>query len=80
MAYLLSQGSPNLLLLSILDNGKKLFLRLVRMSDENAFPNTKSIVNEQVSPYLIQIEKSEAIDNNGNKLFKNRMTHLVTLN
>ena len=30
--------------------------------------------------YLIRTEKREAIDNNGNKLFKNRFTHLVAMN
>ncbi|OON96453.1 MAG: helicase [Candidatus Epulonipiscium fishelsonii] len=79
LGYLLSQASPYLLLLSATPhNGKtEPFLRLVRLLDEGAFPNSKSIVKEQVSPYLIRTEKREAIDNNGNKLFKNRITHLV---
>lgn len=82
LGYLLSQASPYLLLLSATPhNGKtEPFLRLVRLLDEDAFPNAKSIVKEQVAPYLIRTEKREAIDNNGNKLFKNRITHLVTLN
>ena len=53
---------------------------MVRLLDEAAFPNAKSIVKEQVAPYLIRTEKREAIDNNGNLLFKNRVTHLVELN
>lgn len=82
LGYLLSQASPYLLLLSATPhNGKtEPFLRLVRLLDEEAFPNAKSIVKEQVAPYLIRTEKREAIDNNGNKLFKNRATHLVSLN
>lgn len=82
LGYLLSQASPYMLLLSATPhNGKtEPFLRLVRLLDENAFPNVKSIVKEQVAPYLIRTEKREAIDNNGNKLFKSRITHLVTLN
>lgn len=82
LGYLLSQASPYLLLLSATPhNGKtEPFLRLIRLLDEDAFPNSKSIVKEQVAPYLIRTEKREAIDNNGNKLFKNRATHLVTLN
>lgn len=82
LGYLLSQASPYLLLLSATPhNGKtEPFLRLVRLLDEEAFPNAKSIVKEQVAPYLIRTEKREAIDNNGNKLFKNRVTHLVSLN
>lgn len=82
LGYLLSQASPYLLLLSATPhNGKtEPFLRLVRLLDEDAFPNAKSIVKEQVAPYLIRTEKREAIDNNGNLLFKNRITHLITLN
>lgn len=82
LGYLLSQASPYLLLLSATPhNGKtEPFLRLVRLLDEEAFPNAKSIVKEQVAPYLIRTEKREAIDNNGNRLFKNRITHLVELN
>ena len=81
LGYLLSQASPYLLLLSATPhNGKtEPFLRLVRLLDEEAFPNSKSIVKEQVAPYLIRTEKREAIDNNGNLLFKNRVTHLVEL-
>ena len=52
---------------------------MVRLLDEQAFPNYKSIVKEQVAPYLIRSEKREAIDNNGNLLFKKRYTHLVEL-
>ncbi len=82
LGLLLSQASPYLLLLSATPhNGKtEPFLRLVRLLDEEAFPNAKSIVKEQVAPYLIRTEKREAIDNNGNKLFKNRITNLVNLN
>ncbi|MBQ5959623.1 MAG: DEAD/DEAH box helicase [Firmicutes bacterium] len=82
LGHLLSQASPYLLLLSATPhNGKtEPFLRLVRLLDEEAFPNAKAIVKEQVAPYLIRTEKREAIDNNGNKLFKNRITHLVLLN
>ena len=81
LGNLLSQASPYLLLLSATPhNGKtEPFLRLVRLLDADAFPNAKSIVKEQVAPYLIRTEKREAIDNNGNLLFKNRITHLVTL-
>lgn len=82
LGYLLAQASSYLLLLSATPhNGKtEPFLRLVRLLDKDAFPNAKSIVKEQVAPYLIRTEKREAIDNNGNKLFKNRITTLVTLN
>ena len=81
LGNLLAQASPYLLLLSATPhNGKtEPFLRLIRMLDADAFPNAKSIVREQVAPFLIRTEKREAIDNNGNLLFKNRITHLVTI-
>lgn len=81
LGSLLAQASPYLLLLSATPhNGKtEPFLRLVRLLDEDAFPNAKSIVKEQVAPFLIRTEKREAIDNNGNLLFKNRLTHLISL-
>ena len=81
LGYLLSQASPYLLLLTATPhNGKKEpFLRLVRLLEEDVFPNYKSIVKEQVAPYLIRTEKREAIDNNGKLLFKKRITHLVEL-
>ena len=81
LGNLLAQASPYLLLLSgTPHNGKtEPFLRLVRLLDEDAFPNARSIVKEQVAPYLIRTEKREAIDNNGNLLFKKRITQLVTL-
>lgn len=81
LGNLLSQASPYLLLLSATPhNGKtEPFLRLIRLLDAEIFPNAKSIVREQVVPFLIRTEKREAIDNNGNLLFKKRLTHLVTI-
>ena len=81
LGNLLAQASQYLLLLSATPhNGKtEPFLRLIRLLDADAFPNAKSIVREQVAPFLIRTEKREAIDNNGNLLFKNRITHLVTI-
>lgn len=81
LGNLLAQASPYLLLLSATPhNGKtEPFLRLIRLLDADAFPNAKSIVREQVAPFLIRTEKREAIDNIGNLLFKNRITHLVTI-
>lgn len=79
---LLASASPYLLLLTATPhNGKtEPFLRLVRLVDEQAFPNFRAVVKEQVAPYLIRTEKREAIDNEGNKLFKNRFTKSVELN
>lgn len=77
----LAKASPYLLLLTATPhNGKsEPFLRLVRLLDRSAFPNAKSVVREQVAPYLIRTEKREAIDNQGNRLFKDRVTHLVQI-
>lgn len=82
LGSLLSKSSPYLLLLTATPHSGKTepFLRLVRLIDEKAFPNYKAIVKEQVAPYLIRTEKREAIDNEGNKLFKNRVTKVVDIN
>lgn len=81
LGNLLAAASPYLLLLTATPhNGKtEPFLRLIRLVDEKAFPNMKAVVKEQVAPYVIRTEKREAIDNNGNLLFKNRNTHTVEL-
>lgn len=81
LGSLLAAASPYLLLLTATPhNGKtEPFLRLIRLLDEKAFPNFKAIVKEQVAPYIIRTEKREAIDNAGNKLFKNRITKVVEL-
>jgi superfamily II DNA or RNA helicase len=81
LGNLLAAASPYLLLLTATPhNGKtEPFLRLIRLVDEKAFPNINAIVKEQVAPYVIRTEKREAIDNNGNKLFKNRITKAIEL-
>ena len=67
LGSLLADSSPYILLLSATPHSGKTepFLRLVRLLDKDAFPNAKSIVKEQVAPFLIRTEKREAIDNNG---------------
>lgn len=82
LGNLLASASPYLLLLTATPhNGKtEPFLRLIRLVDEKAFPNFKAIVKEQVAPYVIRTEKRDAIDNAGNKLFKNRITKAIELN
>lgn len=81
LGNLLSQASPYLLLLTATPhNGKtEPFLRLIRLVDEKAFPNYKAIVKEQVAPYVVRTEKRNAIDNNGDQLFKNRRTKIISL-
>ncbi|NMA84569.1 MAG: SWF/SNF helicase family protein, partial [Epulopiscium sp.] len=53
------------------------FLRLLGFLDEETFHNYQSLVKENVSQYIIRTEKREAIDNKGNRLFKDRQTQLV---
>jgi SNF2 family DNA or RNA helicase len=81
LGKLLAAASPYLLLLTATPhNGKtEPFLRLIRLVDEKAFPNINAVVKEQVAPYVIRTEKREAIDNNGNKLFKKRTTKVIEL-
>ena len=81
LGRMLSEASPYLLLLTATPHSGKTepFLRLVRMIDADAFPNEKAVVKEQVAPYLIRSEKREALDNEGNKLFKNRITRVLEL-
>lgn len=81
LGQMLSEASPYLLLLTATPhNGKtEPFLRLIRLLDAKAFPNMEAIVKEQVAPYVIRTEKRETIDNYGEKLFKERHTHLVEL-
>lgn len=79
LGTLLAKASPNLLLLTATPHSGKTepFLRLMQLLDRSAFPNTKAVVREQVAPYLIRTEKREAVDNEGNPLFKARHTHIV---
>lgn len=81
LGELLSNSSPYLLLLTATPHSGKTepFLRLIRLLDKKAFPNVKAIVKEQVSQYVIRSEKRETIDNNGNKLFKERETKIIEI-
>ncbi|WP_352418697.1 helicase-related protein [Proteiniborus sp.] len=81
LGRLLSKSSPYLLLLTATPHSGKTepFLRLIRLLDEKAFPSYKAIIKEQVAPFVIRNEKREAIDNEGNKLFKNRFTKVVQI-
>lgn len=77
----LSSAAPYLLLLTATPHQGKSdsFLRLLRFLDEEAFPNERAITREVVSPYVIRTEKREAIDFDGNKLFKNRYTKIIKI-
>lgn len=79
LGVMLSQASPHLLLLTATPHSGKTesFLRLMRLLDDDVFPNTKAVVRDQVAPYLIRTEKRQAIDNEGNTLFRKRHTQVV---
>lgn len=81
LGEMLSKASPHLLLLTATPHSGKTepFMRLMRLLDEEAFPNTKAIVREQVAPFLIRTEKREAVDNEGNPLFKKRHTQVMEI-
>lgn len=76
LGKVLADASPYLLLLTATPHQGKTdsFLRLVRLLDKNAFPDENAIVREQVAPYIVRTEKREALDSEGNLLFKNRIT------
>lgn len=79
LGNMLSQSSPYLLLLTATPHSGKTepFLRMLGLLDKEAFPNFKALVKEQVTQYVIRTQKREAIDNDGNKLFKERITKIV---
>ena len=75
----LSEASPYFLLLSATPHQGKTdgFHRLVSLLDKNAFPEPGSVTRERVHPYVIRTEKRQAIDADGNALFKPRITKLI---
>lgn len=75
----LSDNAPNLLLLSATPHQGKsdAFFRLMNILDERAFPEEDSISKESVSPFLVRTEKRKAIDANGERLFKDRITSTI---
>lgn len=81
LGKVLADASPYLLLLTATPHQGKTdsFLRLVRLLDKNAFPDENAIVREQVAPYIVRTEKREALDSEGNPLFKNRITKIKNI-
>ena len=75
----LSEASPYFLLLSATPHQGKTdgFHRLVSLLDKNAFPEPGSVTRERVHAYVIRTEKRQAIDADGNALFKPRITKLI---
>jgi SNF2 family DNA or RNA helicase len=74
----LADAAPYLLLLSATPHQGKTdhFLRLIQLLDPEAFPDEGSITRDRVRPFVIRTEKREAIDAEGQPLFKPRMTRL----
>ncbi len=83
--YRLGQGlagaAPYLLLLSATPHqGKReAFQRLVALLDEDVFPDLGSVSRERVQPYVIRTEKRQAIDAQGQPLFKPRSTRRISV-
>ena len=74
----LSESSPYLLLLSATPHQGKTesFFRLISLLDKKMFPDPDIITREAVSKYVIRTVKRNAIDSDGNPLFKPRYTQL----
>lgn len=77
----LSEASPYLLLLSATPHQGKTdgFRRLLAFLDKDEFVADESINREKVAPYVIRTEKRNAIDANGDPLFKPRFTQLHSI-
>lgn len=81
--YRLGQGlaaaAPYLLLLSATPHQGKsdAFRRILNLLDEEAFPDDASLTRARVQPYVIRTEKRQAIDAEGQPLFRPRLTRLL---
>ena len=75
----LAEAAPYLLLLSATPHQGKTeaFHRLMSLLDSDGFPDVESISKDKVAPYTIRTEKRNAIDADGNPLFKPRVTKMV---
>lgn len=74
----LAEAAPYLLLLSATPHQGKTdqFLRLMQLMDRDSFPDEGSVSRERVRPFVIRTEKRNAIDAEGQVLFKPRVTRL----
>lgn len=74
----LANSAPYLLLLSATPHQGKTdaFHRLMKLLDDNAFPDIESVTSDRVAPYVIRTEKRKAIDADGFPLFKPRRTQM----
>jgi hypothetical protein len=74
----LAEAAPYLLLLSATPHQGKTdqFLRLMQLIDRDSFPDEGSVSRDRVRPFVIRTEKRNAIDAEGQPLFKPRITRL----
>jgi superfamily II DNA or RNA helicase len=74
----LAEAAPYLLLLSATPHQGKTdqFLRMMQLIDRDSFPDEDSISRDRVRPLVIRTEKRDAIDAEGQPLFKPRLTRL----
>ena len=72
----LAEAAPYILLLSATPHQGKTdqFHRLMQLIDRDSFPDESSVTSERVAPFVVRTEKRDAIDAEGNPLFKPRMT------
>lgn len=77
----LSDAAPYFLLLSATPHQGKTdgFHRLMSLLDRDVFPDIASINQERVKPYVIRTEKRQAIDGEGQPLFRPRRTELKSV-
>ncbi len=77
----LADAAPYFLLLSATPHQGKSdgFQRLMSLLDRERFPDEASVTQERVMPYVIRTEKRQAIDAEGNPLFRPRQTQLVSV-
>ncbi len=75
----LADAAPYMLLLSATPHqGKRdAFYRLMSLLDSETFLDEDSITKDRVAEYTIRTEKREAIDGDGNPLFKPRITQML---
>lgn len=75
----LSDAAPYLLLLSATPHQGKTdaFHRLISLLDEESFPDLGSVSRDRVKPFVIRTEKRNAINAEGQPLFKPRQTRLT---
>ena len=74
----LAEAAPYLLLLSATPHQGKTdqFLRLMQLIDRDSFPDESSVGRDRVRPFVIRTEKRNAINADGQPLFKPRVTRL----